>query len=74
MLLIDSTTKMISNNGEIFTHPKELPLGKDYTSAFTEASIHIHNFEPVKAYICCNIETVITYIQFLYSNNGDKKI
>ena len=35
MLLIDTTTKMISNNGTIFTHPKELPLGTEYASSFT---------------------------------------
>ena len=73
-LLIDVTTKMISNNGTTFTYPKELPLGKEYASVFTEATIHNQHFNSVKAYICCNIETVIAYKQFLYSNNGDKII
>ena len=74
ILLIDATTKIISNNGTIFAHPKELPLRKEYVSAFTEAPIHNHKFNSVKAYICCNTETATPYKQFLYSNNGDKII
>ena len=65
---------MISNNGTIFTHPKELPLGTEYASSFTEATIHNQKFNSVKAYIYCNIETAIPYKIFLYSNNGDKLI
>ena len=74
ILLIDTTTKIISNNGTIFTHPKELPLGTEYASSSTEATIHNQKFNSVKAYICCNIETAIPYKIFLYSTNGDKTI
>ena len=74
MLLIDSTTKVISNNGMTFTNPKELPQGNEYSSTFTEATIHNQKFNSVKAYICCNIETSIPYKKFLYSTNGDKTI
>ena len=74
MLLIDTTAKMISKNGTIFTHPKELPLGNEYARSFTEETVHNQKFNSVKAYICCNIETVIPYKQFLYSTNGDKTI
>ena len=74
MLLIDTTTNMISNNGTIFTHPKKLPLGNKYASSFTEANIHNQKFNSVKAYICCNIETAISCKQFIYSTNGDKTI
>ena len=74
MLLIDTTAKMISNNGMTFTHPKELPLGNEYASTFTEATIHNQKFNSVKAYIFCNVETAISYKQFLYSTNGDKTI
>ena len=31
ILLIDPTTKMINNDGKVFTHPKELSVGKEYT-------------------------------------------
>lgn len=49
ILLIDPTTKIISNNGKIFTHTKELLLGKEYASEFTETTIHNPKFNSVKA-------------------------
>ena len=61
MILIDATTKMFSNNGTIFTHLKELPLRKEYSSNFPEATIYNQTFNSVKTYIYCNIETAIPY-------------
>ena len=65
MMLINATTKMISNNGTIFTHPKELPLGNKYARSFTESTIYNQRFNSVKAYLCYNIKTAIPYKQFL---------
>ena len=28
MLMIEPTTKMITNDGKVYTHPKELPIGR----------------------------------------------
>ena len=49
MLLIDSTTKIITNNGDTFINSKELSLGKVYTNTFTEATINNQKYNSVKA-------------------------
>ena len=74
MLMIDPTTKMITNDGKVYTHPKELPIGTEYANAFTEATVNNKKFNTVKAYVCCKIETALRYKQFMYNNNGAKTV
>ena len=74
MLMIDPTTKMINNDGKVYTHPKELPTGTEYTNTFTEAIVNNKKFNTVKTYVCCKIETALHYKKFIYNNNGAKTI
>ena len=59
MLMIDPTTKMITNDGKVYTHPKELPIGTEYANAFTKATVNNKKFNTVKAYVCCKIKTAL---------------
>lgn len=61
MLIIGPTAKTITNDGKSYAHPKELPTGKDYAIEFTTATVNNNKFNSVKAYVYCNIETVIPY-------------
>ena len=61
MLMIDPTTKMITNDGRVYTHPKELPIGKEYANIFIEAIVNNKKFNTVKAYVYCKNETVLHY-------------
>ena len=61
MLMIDPTTKMITNDGKVYTHPKELPIGKEYSNIFIEATVNNKKFNTVKAYVYCKNETVLHY-------------
>ena len=74
ILMIDPTTKMITNDGKVYTQRKGLPIGTDYANTFTEATINNKKFNTVKAYICCKIETALHYKRSMYNNNGTKTI
>ena len=74
MLMIDPTTKMIANDGKVYTHSKELPIGTEYANTLTEATVNNKKFNTVKAYICCKIETDLYYKKFMYNNYGAKTI
>ena len=74
MLIINPTTKLITNDGKVYTHPKELPIGTEYINTFTEATVNNKKFNTVKAYVCCKIETALHYKKFMYNDNGAKTI
>ena len=65
---------MITNDGKLYTHPKELPIGTEYDSVFIEAIINNKKFNTVKSYVCCKIEAAVHYKKFMYNNNGAKTI
>ena len=65
---------MITNDGKVYTYPKELPIGTEYANAFTEATVNNKKFNTVKAYVCCKIETALYYKKFMYANNGAKTV
>ena len=44
ILLIDPTTKMINNDGKVFTHPKEFKIAKVYVCFNIESVIQQRNF------------------------------
>lgn len=70
ILLIDPTTKIVTNNVTIFTKPKELYLDKEYAQSFTAATERNHKFNTIRAYVCCNIETATLYNKLIYNNDG----
>ena len=72
--MIDPTTKMITNDGKVYTQRKGLPIRTDYANTFTEATINNKKFNTVKAYICCKIETALHYKRSIYNNNGANTI
>ena len=55
---------MITNDGKIYTHPKELPIDIENANPFTEATVNNKKFNTVKTYICCKIETALHYKKF----------
>ena len=73
MLLVDPIIKMITNEGKVLIHPKELPVGKEYTQSFTVATEANTKFDTVKVYVCFNIESVIQHINVMCNNDGGKK-
>ena len=74
MLMIDPTTKMITNDGKVYTHPKELPIGTEFTNTFTKATDNNKKSNTVKAYVRCKIETALHYKKSMYNNIRAKTI
>ena len=75
MLIIDPIAKIITNKGKTYAHSKNLPLlVKEYADEFTAATANNSKFNRVRAYICYNIETAISYTRILYNDDGDKNI
>ena len=74
MLLVDPVTKIITNEGKVFIHPKEFPVGKEYTQSFTVATEANTKFDTVKVYVCFNNESVIQHTNFMCNNDGGKQI
>ena len=67
ILMIYPTTKMITNDGKVYTHTKDLPIGIEYDNVFTEATINNKKFNTVKAYVCCKIATALHCKKFMYN-------
>ena len=59
MLLINPTTNIINNDGKVFTHPHELPVGNENVQSFTVTTENNTKFNAVKFYIFFKIESTI---------------